>query len=219
VTVPENFVSRWARLKRSADIQRRTEPTGDSLPRPSVEVSAGGAESAIGQPGIDATTDAPFDPASLPSIETISVNTDILGFLQSRVPAELTRDAMRQVWTSDPAIRDFVGVAENQWDFNDPNAIPGFGPLLESDNVPDLLAQALGQHDRSPGIIPEVPPSVEQVLPDETRDVPIVLDQKSQQAFDGSPAGSAEDPATCNQSVAEEDGFRRPRLHGSALPR
>ena len=219
MTVPENFVSRWARLKRSADIQRRTEPTGDSSPGPPVKVSAGHAEAAIGQPEIDAAADAPFDPASLPSIETISVNTDIRGFLQSHVPAQLTRAALRQVWTSDPAIRDFVGVAENQWDFNDPNAIPGFGPLLESDNVPDLLAQALGQHDRSAGMIPEVPPSVEQVLPGEIRDVPVVLDQKSPQAFDGSPAGSAEDPATCNESVAEEDGFRRPRSHGSALPR
>lgn len=215
MTVPENFVSRWARLKRSANIQRRTEPTGESLPPPPVKVSAGSAEAAIGQPGIDAA----FDPASLPSIEMISVNTDIHGFMQSRVPTELTRAALRQVWTSDPAIRDFVGVAENQWDFNDPNAIPGFSPLLESDNVPDLLAQALGQHDRSAGIIPEVPPSVEQVLPGEIRDVPVVLDQESQQAFDGSPAGSAEDPATCNGSVAEEDGFRRPRSHGSALPR
>jgi hypothetical protein len=215
VTVQENFVSRWARLKRSADIQRRTEPTGDLLPRPPAKVSAGSAEAAIGQPGIDAA----FDPASLPSIETISVNTDIRGFLQSRVPAELTRAALRQVWTSDPAIRDFVGVAENQWDFNDPNAMPGFSPLLESDNVPNLLAQALGQHDRSAGMIPEVPPSAEQVSPGEIRDVPVVLDQKSQQAFDGSPAGSAEDAATCNQSVAEEDGLRRPRSHGSALPR
>jgi Protein of unknown function (DUF3306) len=215
VTVPENFVSRWARLKRSADIQRRTEPTGDSSPGPPVKVSAGSAEATIGQPEIDAA----FDPASLPSIETISLNTDIRGFLQSRVPAELTRAALRQVWTSDPAIRDFVGVAENQWDFNDPNAIPGFGPLLESDNVPDLLAQALGQHDRSAGMIPEVTPSVEQVLPGETRDDPVVLDQESQQAFDGLPAGSAGDPATCNQSVAEQDGFRCPRSHGSALPR
>jgi Protein of unknown function (DUF3306) len=214
--VPENFVSRWARLKRSADIQRRTEPTGDSLPPPPLKVSACSAEGAIGQPGIDAA----LDPASLlPSIETISVNTDIRGFLQSRVPAELTPAALRQVWTSDPAIRDFVGVAENQWDFNDPNAMPGFSPLLESDNVPDLLAQALGQHDRSAGMIPEVPPSVEQMLPGEIRDVPVVLDQESQQAFDGAPTGSAEDPATCNESVAEEDGFRRPRSHGSALPR
>jgi hypothetical protein len=217
--MPENFVSRWARLKRSADIQRRTEPTGDSLPRLPVDVSVGSAEAAIGQPGIDAAADAAFDPASLPSIETISVNTDIRGFLQSRVPAELTRAALRQVCASDPAIRDFVGIAENQWDFNDPNAIPGFGPLLESDNVLDLLAQALGQHDELNGMIPEVPPLVARVLPGETRDAPVVLDQESQQAFDGVPAGSAEDPATCNESVAEEDGFRRPRSHGSALSR
>jgi len=215
VTVSENFVSRWARLKRSAAIQRRTEPTGDSLPRPPVEVSADSAEAAIGQPGIDAA----FDPASLPSIEAISVNTDIRGFLQSRVPAELTRAALRQVWTSDPAIRDFVGIAENQWDFNDPTAIPGFGPLLESDNVPDLLAQALGQQDRSAGMIPEVPASVEQVLPVETRDEPVVLDRKARQAFDGSPPGGAEDPATGNEPVTEEAGFSRSRSHGSALPR
>jgi hypothetical protein len=219
VTVPENFVSRWARLKRSADLQRRTEPTGDSLPRPPVEVSAGSAEAAIGQPGIDAAADAPFDPAGLPPIETISVNTDIRGFLQSRVPAELTRAALRQAWASDPAIRDFVGIAENQWDFNDPNAIPGFSPLLDSDNVLDLLAQALGQHDRLNGMAPEVPLSVEQVLPGETRDEPVVLDRRAQRGFDGSPPGGAEDPATGNEPVAEEVGFSRPRSHGSALPR
>jgi hypothetical protein len=219
VTVPENFVSRWARLKRSADIQRRTESTGDSFSRPPAEVTAGSAEAAIGQPGIDRVADAPFDPASLPSIEAISVNTDIRGFLQSRVPAELTRAALRQVWASDPAIRDFVGIGENQWDFNDPHAIPGFGPLLESDNVPDLLAQALGQHDELAGMVPEVPPSVEQVLPGETRDEPVVLDRKAQRAFDGSPPGAAEDAATSTEPVAEEVGFSRPRSHGSALPR
>ena len=217
--MPENFVSRWARLKRSADIQRRTESTGDSFSRPPAEVTAGSAEAAIGQPGIDGVADAPFDPASLPSIEAISVNTDIRGFLQSRVPAELTRAALRQVWASDPAIRDFVGIGENQWDFNDPHAIPGFGPLLESDNVPDLLAQALGQHDELAGMVREVPPSVEQVLPGETRDEPVVLDRKAQRAFDGSPPGAAEDAATSNEPVAEEVGFSRPRSHGSALPR
>jgi hypothetical protein len=215
VTVSENFVSRWARLKRSADLQRRTEPRGDALPRPTVEVSAGGAEAAIGQPGIDAA----FDPASLPSIETISVNTDIRGFLQSRVPAELMQAALRRVWASDPAIRDFIGIAENQWDFNDPNAILGFGPLLESDNVPDLLVQALGQRDKLAGMIPEAPPSVEQVVPGETRDEPVVLNQKSQQAVDGSPPGSAQDRAIGNEAVAGEVGFPRPRSHGSALPR
>ena len=172
-------------------------------------------------PGIDAV-DQPFDPASLPSIETITVNTDIRGFLQSRVPAELTRAALRQAWASDPAIRDFIGIAENQWDFNDPDSIPGFGPLLESDNVPGLLAQALGRRDKLAGMIAEMPVSVEQSVAAETCDEPVALDDKSQQPFDGSRPGDADGAATGNDRVAEEhemDELPRHRSHGSALPR
>jgi hypothetical protein len=215
MTVPENFVWRWARLKRSVDIQRRTEPTGDSLPPPPMKVSAGSAEAAIGQPEIDAA----FDPASLPSIETISVNTDIRGFLQSRVPAELTRAALRQAWASDPAIRDFIGIAENQWDFNDPDSIPGFGPLLESDNVPALLAQALGRRDKLAGVISKMPASAERSLAAETCDEPVALDDKSQQASDGSPSAIDEGATTSNNRVGEENELPRHRSHGSALPR
>ena len=221
MTASEAFVSRWARLKRTADVQRRTEPAGDPLLLPAADTSSAGAEAAIAQPRVDAV-DEPFDPASLPSIETITVNTDIRGFLQSRVPAELTRAALRQAWASDPAIRDFIGIAENQWDFNDPDSIPGFGPLLESDNLPGLLAQALGRHDKLAGMIPEMPASEEQSLPAETCDEPVAPDDKSQQLFDGSSPGSGEGAATGNDRVAEEnemDKLPRHRSHGSALPR
>jgi Protein of unknown function (DUF3306) len=221
VTASENFVSRWARLKRNADVQRRTEPAGDPLLCPAADASPGGAEAAIAQPGIDAI-DAPFDPASLPSIETITVNTDIRGFLQSRVPAELTRAALRQAWASDPAIRDFIGIAENQWDFNDPDSIPGFGPLLESDNVPGLLAQALGRRDKLAGMIAEMPVAVEQSVSAETCDEPVAPDRKSQQASDGSPPAIDEGAATSNDRAAEDnemDELPRHRSHGSALPR
>ena len=221
MTASENFVSRWARLKRNADVQRRTEPAGDPLLRPAGDASPGGAEAAIAQSRIDAV-DEPFDPANLPSIETITVNTDIRGFLQSRVPAELTRAALRQAWASDPAIRDFIGIAQNQWDFNDPDSIPGFGPLLESDNVPGLLAQALGRRDKLVGMIPEMPASVEQSLAAETCDEPVAPDDKSQQPFDGSPPGDGEGAAASNDRVAEEnemDELPRHRSHGSALPR
>ena len=221
MTASENFVSRWARLKRNADVQRRTEPAGDPLLRPAGDASPGGAEAAIAQSRIDAV-DQPFDPASLPSIETITVNTDIRGFLQSRVPAELTRAALRQAWASDPAIRDFIGIAENQWDFNDPDSIPGFGPLLESDNVPGLLAQALGRRDKLVGMIPEMPASVEQSVAAETCDEPVASDDKSQQASDGSAPGDEEGAAASDDRVAEEhemDELPRHRSHGSALPR
>jgi Protein of unknown function (DUF3306) len=221
VTASENLVSRWARLKRNADVQRRTKPVGDPLLRPAADASPGGAEAAIAQPRIDAV-DEPFDPASLPSIETITVNTDIRGFLQSRVPAELTRAALRQAWASDPAIRDFIGIAENQWDFNDPDSIPGFGRLLERDDVPGLLAQALGRRDKLVGIIPEMPASVEQPLAAETCDEPVALDAKSQQASDGSPPAIGEGAVPSNDRVGEEnemDELPRHRSHGSALPR
>jgi hypothetical protein len=225
VTVSENFVSRWARLKRSADLQRRTEPRGDALPRPTVEVSAGGAEAAIGQPGIDAA----FDPASLPSIETISVNTDIRGFLQSRVPAELMQAALRRVWASDPAIRDFIGIAENQWDFNDPTAMLGFGPMLETDNMPALLARALGGGDKLAGMIPEIPALKENALPAVAEREPVNPDLSLQQSSERQPVADEicnlpddnnESTAIPNDRVVEEDDSSRSyRSHGSALPR
>ena len=90
----------------------------------------------------------PSDLSGLPSIEAIAANTDVRGFLQSRVPNELTRAALRKAWTSDPAIRDFIGIAENQWDFNDPNAIPGFGPLEMTGNETAFLTQVLGKFER-----------------------------------------------------------------------
>src|SRR5262249_15447610 len=65
--------------------------------------------------------------------------------LRAGVPADLTKAALRRAWTSDPAIRDFIGLAENQWDFTDPASIPGFGPLSAGEDVGGLLAQALGQ--------------------------------------------------------------------------
>ena len=221
MTTSETFVSRWTRLKRNADIQRRIEPAGDPLLLPAADPSPCVAEATIAQPRIDAVDD-PFDPSSLPSIETITGNTDIRGFLQSRVPAELTRAALRQAWASDPAIRDFIGIAENQWDFNDPDSIPGFGPLLESDNLPALLAQALGRHDKLARMISEMPVSVEQSLPAETCDEPVAPDDKSQQAFDGSAPGDGEGAAASNDRFAEEnemDELPRHRSHGSALPR
>jgi hypothetical protein len=37
--------------------------------------------------------------------------------------------ALRRAWTVDPAIRDFKGLQENDWNFNDPNSTPSFGEL------------------------------------------------------------------------------------------
>jgi hypothetical protein len=230
MTAPENFVARWARLKRNAEPRRAAEELVNTPTLSTSEVSAGSAEVAISQPRDDAaTTEEPLDLAALPSIDTITANTDMSGFLQRRVPAELTRAALRQAWASDPAIRDFVGIAENQWDFNDPNAIPGFGPLQAQDSAPALLAQALGRHDNLAEIIPEMPPVVEQTLPGAIDPKPTDVTQSAQAMSDVSLStigsglredGSGDDAAVGNDRIAERDEARRNRRsHGSALPR
>lgn len=122
---PENFVARWLRIKQESSAAAQPKPA-DRPPEAS--------PAAESEP-------APFDPACLPPIESITGESDIRPFLQTNVPAELMRAALRTAWVADPAIRDFIGIAESQWDFNDPTAMPGFGPLEATDDAQSLAAQ------------------------------------------------------------------------------
>jgi TorA maturation chaperone TorD len=129
----ENFLSRWSRLKHESEVTS-----------PDTEVAS--PDKDVPSP---ASSSPAFDPASLPPIESIVADTDIRQYLHADVPPELTRAALRSAWAADPAIRDFLGIAESQWDFNDPTAIPGFGPLQAADH---LAARALGSlSNDSPG--------------------------------------------------------------------
>jgi hypothetical protein len=58
------------------------------------------------------------------------------------VPADVTRTALRRAWSTDPAIRDFVGLSENSWDFSAPGGVPGFGPLT-TDGSSRLVARTM----------------------------------------------------------------------------
>ncbi|HUO00767.1 MAG TPA: DUF3306 domain-containing protein [Bradyrhizobium sp.] len=144
----ENFITRWDRLKRLAELKRRREadPRGDATPSSTaardVAIEDAGAELQEGAA-------AAFDPANLPTIDSITGSTDIRAFLQPSVPADLTRAALRRVWVSDPVIRNFIGIAENQWDFTDPAAILGFGPLQDTGNAVNLVARAIARLDES----------------------------------------------------------------------
>jgi hypothetical protein len=226
VTAPESFVSRWARLKRNSDAELNADAAGKgSRPEPNDRAET------VTAPNQGDSADEPFDTASLPAVETITFDTDIRGFLQSRVPAALTRAALRQAWASDPAIRDFIGIAENQWDFNDPTAMPGFGPMLETDNLPALLTQALGRQDKLAAMIPDVPLPVEQTFTAVSDREPGEFDRGVRQTFDGSSPsntgvrtppddGTGVVAAVRNDQVVEQDDAPpHHRSHGSALPR
>jgi hypothetical protein len=143
MTEPDRFILRWARLKRESSIEQKSDTSRNGSAIEPQAAALARLKSTAAQPRIDLPVDEPFDASSLPSIEAITANTDVRGFLENRVPAELTRAALRQAWRSDPAIRDFIGIAENQWDFNDPNAILGFGALEGTGNEPAILTQVL----------------------------------------------------------------------------
>lgn len=133
---PENFLERWSRRKQQASVEPAQAPAAkDEKEEASAAAPAMPVEPSEPKP-------AAFDIAELPSIESIGADTDVRGFLQPGVPPELTRAALRRAWSSDPAIRDFVGLVENGWDFNDPNAMHGFGPITPEE-VARLLTQSV----------------------------------------------------------------------------
>ena len=133
----EDFLKRWSRRKRDVAEAEKPAPPAAKAAKP---VRAG--RRCFRR---DGKTDAEFDPATLPPIESITALSDVTAFLRAGVPAELTRAALRRVWTADPAIRDFVGLAENAWDFTDPAAMPGFGPLESTEEVRRMIAQVVDQ--------------------------------------------------------------------------
>jgi hypothetical protein len=232
VSAPESFVSRWARLKREADAARDAGPEAEAPP--SGAAVSTDAELDAEPVGEDAGAVESFDATSLPSIDAITFDTDIRPFLQGRVPATLTRAALRQAWISDPAIRDFIGIAENQWDFNDPAAIPGFGPMLGTDNLQSLLEQAIGLRKQLAEKISEVPISTGERQTIVTDHEPTVLDLDQTTpppAQEALPEVAVDVPALTDDSIKEPVASEQPdaagedepsssrRLHGGALPR
>jgi uncharacterized protein DUF3306 len=143
---PESFITRWARRKREAT--QDAEATAAGAPsedeRPLQEQGdesdvAGARRSASENP------EPAFDVTKLPPIESIAADSDIRAFLAPGVPPELTRAALRRAWAADPKIRDFVGLAENAWDFNAPGSIAGFGPLEMTEELRREVARMVGR--------------------------------------------------------------------------
>ncbi len=225
---PEGFLSRWSRRK------REVEETGAANPPAAADETAeddraSGKGSSNPAP---AAAEPASDPTSLPSIESITAETDIRAFLSAGVPADLARAALRRAWSSDPAIRDFVGLSENSWDFNAPDGIPGFGPIDPAD-VGRLIAQAIGKPEVSPADGSPPPTRADQpqpsksgqsaaadgasAYPEHERGL-LAYDQKAVPPEEIMQRTKADD-AVREPPERDEDGTTSPRRsHGGALP-
>jgi len=139
---PESFLARWsARKLADREPSARQDTSTEHQPRDedgAIENCAV-AESPKGSD----QGNQPVDPVQLPSLDSIGADTDIADFLRPGVPPDLTRAALRRAWTSDPAIKNFVGLVENGWDFNDPSAMAGFGPI-STEEVARLAGKLIG---------------------------------------------------------------------------
>jgi Protein of unknown function (DUF3306) len=226
MSASESFAARWSRLKRTT-IKNQEAASAEVAPQ-----SADVAPATASSPGAQAVAPqsgepqkAPVDPESLPPIESLTAESDIRAFLQAGVPKELTRAALRRVWTTDPAIRDFIGLAENQWDFTDPTAMPGFGPLEATDDVRLLVSQAMGRL----GELIELPDPARAAL---VSDAPAASDPEKAAGIEKEnidrPQGNNTEKVQLEAAIAEGQHVdlteRSPeipkrRSHGGALPK
>ena len=222
---PENFLARWSRRKREAEATPdvAAEATPDvaakadaAAPVPNAAPDGGDAPAAA-----PATAESGFDLASLPSLESIGVDTDISLFMRPGVPAALRHAALRRAWTSDPAIRDFRGLQENDWDFNAPDGIPGFGTFNSDVEIKKLAARLFGTHDEASAPVPEAAST------DRPTEAAAAVAEAERAALDEVQiAAPTPDAAASNDTLAAaaQQSDERPeqgvtaRRHGGALP-
>jgi hypothetical protein len=231
---PETFLARWSRRKAAAaESLESCEAPACAAYEEAVEgrdpaEGTGGsrADDVASARGADAVSPL-FDLASLPPIESIAADTDIRAFLAPGVPPELARAALRRAWATDPKIRDFVGLADYDWDFNVPGSMAGFGPLEMTEELREIAARiigpppvaepAAGPAERSDLLGQEGSPGESEIPPDD------LIHDTSDQEADADDPSSERDPSVAavqNQPDAAEKSqlVVWPR-HGGALPR
>jgi len=237
----KGFLERWSRKKIDAERETPAPAKADAKdvsPPAEARLPEREAKNDIKTPD-KAASKPEFDLASLPSLDSITAITDIRAFLAPGVPTDLARAALRRAWATDPAIRDFKGLAENDWDFTDPTAMPGFGPLPPGTDIKKMLAQIFGDGDKpataeavtakpaaleapdiAEQIAPPEPPSAGSSAPGETEESskPQVTTSRQQIA----PADFVQrDNNTASHNNSSGDEPEEPkdrRQHGGALP-
>jgi hypothetical protein len=135
---PEGFLTRWSRRKRqeeAPDAAAAVPAAGPGPEEPRDQEDAAAFPATQTEPPVPAV-----DLTKLPPLESITAETEIRDFLARGVPDQLKHAALRRAWSADPAIRDFIGLSENSWDFTAPDSMPGFGPLLSTDDVGRMVA-------------------------------------------------------------------------------
>jgi hypothetical protein len=142
------FLTRWA-LRKQAAKQEARAPDAEVEPVPTPE---GTRETTM--PDTTAAAQAepePFDLSSLPTLDSLTEATDIRVFMQAGVPEELRNAALRQLWTLDRGIRDYVSPAlDYAYDWNAAGGVPGNGALSAATDVARMVAEVFSGAESQP---------------------------------------------------------------------
>jgi hypothetical protein len=217
----EDFLTRWSRRKRDA---LETEQAESAPGEPDTHPGEAVPENAAPVEAIKPVTppEPAFDLKSLPPIESITAATDIRPFLAPGVPLEIARAALRRAWSSDPRIRDFVGLADYDWDYHTPGSAAGFGPLEMTDELRRMVARIIGEivddtSDRAGE--PAAGECAEESRPAGPEPKQLLPDDRGQRAAVIEPALALS--AALQHEIPPDHAQRPPmrRGHGRALPK
>jgi hypothetical protein len=228
------FFDRWARRK-----QESRSVADKAAQAPAPEAAGALAQEAAGEPAlrpaapVAATADgdgrARDDQQPLPSLDDILPGSDIKAFLQPHVPEALRMAALRKLWVTDPTIRNFIEMADYQWDFTNPDSIPGWSSTLEGVDVEAMVESifkavkpmdapkppAAMAAEPSPGLSQADDGPAAAVA--ENTDTTTIPDASGAAATKGEVAGAAD---CAVQNSPSESSVYEPlrRRHGGALP-
>lgn len=224
----DDFLSRWSRrkqqvakesasLKDAASLKDKDDRTDKAVASVTESVAPETPE-----------TEPPFDLSELPSLDSIGPDSDVSLFMRPGVPTSLSHAALRRAWSADPAIRDFIGLSENSWDFTKPESMAGFGPLLPTDDIKKMLASIIRDKQTEPeqitGTALQQPDTAEREEAVASQEAEIDQDSVAVEGVDQSHPAIA---SRCTQNAPalqqERQAVEFPdtipkRWHGGALP-
>ncbi|HRE21817.1 MAG TPA: DUF3306 domain-containing protein [Rhabdaerophilum sp.] len=193
----ENFLSRWSKRKQAVAEAEKNAPADNETV----------LETTVAE-------EEPFDPASLPSLESLTAEADFTPFLRKNVPPALRNAALRRMWSLDPYLQGPDVLADYAWDFNSPEVVTGFGELAPGTDTQAMLRWITGE-EATPKPVPDN--TAEEAVAsvgDEPANVALPPDSAVEES------GEA-DGAAQHQKTETTEQFANPvrnRRHGGALP-
>ncbi|MDV7340229.1 DUF3306 domain-containing protein [Terasakiella sp. A23] len=111
----QGFLSRWSQRKQDAKTAPAPEPVVVAEEAPVENIPVVANEEPVQEEALTVEQEAMI--ADLPDVETLTPESDFSAFMQTGVPEELKRLALRKLWRSNPIFANLDGLNDYDEDF------------------------------------------------------------------------------------------------------